>query len=87
MPVLGVRRDICDSAWEKSQQPLTFPACCRESLKSHFFRIEYPDAFYESRCVVDADHERPFIDRDGWSQLLGPKGGLYLGLWGEADVA
>ncbi len=21
--------------------------------------IEYPDAFYEGRCVVDADHEVP----------------------------
>ncbi len=54
---------------------------------THSVRIKYPDAFYEGRCVVDADHERPFIDRGGGSQLLGPKGELYLGLWGEADVA
>ncbi len=77
--VLGSRRDICDSLGKKSQEPLTFRACfCRDSLYGHLFRIEYPDAFYEGWCVVDADHERPFIGGSGPSQLLGPNGGLQL---------
>ena len=47
---------------------------------THPLRIEYPDAFYEDRCVVDAGHERPFIAVSGRSQLLGPNGGLQLDL-------
>ena len=81
--MLGVRRDISDSAREKSQEPLTFPACVRrDSLYGHLFRFEYLDAFYEGRCVVDSDHERPFIGGSGRSQLLGSKGGLQLDLTG-----
>ncbi len=76
---LGVRNDIYDSAGKKSQEPLTFSACYRrDSLYGHLYRIEYPDAFYEDRCVVHTDHVRPFIGGSGRSQLLGPKGGLQL---------
>ncbi len=46
------RRDICESAGEKSQEPLTFPACFRrDSLYGHLFRIEYPDAFFSMKLV------------------------------------
>jgi hypothetical protein len=45
--VLGVRRNICDSAGKKSQEPLTFPArFCRDSLCDHLFRMELPVGFY-----------------------------------------
>ena len=43
--------------------------------------------FYERLCVVVADHERPFIGGSDRCQLLGPKIGLQLDLWGEADIA
>ncbi len=70
---MGVRLDNCYSPEKKSQELLTFPACFRrDSLYGHLFRIEYPDAFYEERCVVDANHERSFIGGSGRSQLLGP---------------
>ncbi len=77
------RRDICESAGEKSQEHLNFRAYFRrDSLYGHLFRIEYPDAFYEARCVIDADHERLFIGGSGRSQLLGPNIGLKLDLYG-----
>jgi len=39
--VMGVKCDNCDSAGEKSQEPLTSPACfCRDSLYIHPSRIE-----------------------------------------------
>ena len=65
----------CDSAGKKSQEPLAFPACFRrDSLYGHLFRIEYPDAFYEGRCVVDADHEVPLslgvVRVNSWSRAV-----------------
>ncbi len=60
--VLGVRRDNCDSPGKKSQDPVTFRSYFRrDSLYGHLYRIEYPDAFYEGRCVVHTDHESSFI--------------------------
>ncbi len=57
-----VRRDNCDSAGNKSQEPLIFRAYFRRDFPcGHPSRIEYPDAFCEGRSVIDADHERPFI--------------------------
>ncbi len=40
------RRDICDSPGKKSQEPLTFPACCRrDSLYAHPFGLNLQPAF------------------------------------------
>ncbi len=81
--MLGVRHDNCHSPGKKSQDPVTFRAYFRrDSLYGHLFRIEYPDAFYEGQCVVDADHVRPFIAGSGRSQLLGLNSELKLDLPG-----
>ena len=50
--MLGVRRDICDSPEKKSQEPLTFRACCRRDsfLRLHVRRRPASAARLRSLC-------------------------------------
>ncbi|MCZ6624834.1 MAG: hypothetical protein O7B35_11495 [Deltaproteobacteria bacterium] len=47
-----------------------------------FLLIEYPDSFYEGRCVVDTDHEVYLLLEVEWCQHLGTNSGLELDLPG-----